>query len=384
MLKTPIKIGIIGTGYNSRGLTRLLQHQADFIAAKVLTRRDLNHCSEFPRQDILTQSIHELIDHSDVIVECSGDALHAAEVTMAAFSSSLPVVTMNAIFQVTCGSYFAQRGLFSEAEGDQPGCLAVLAENAQNMGFKPLVYGNIKGFLNLNPKLEGMRYWSKKQGISLSMVTAATDGTKVQAEQTLVANGLNAAIVQDGLLGYPSEDLETDAARLADVAKNEGTAISDYLLHASEKARVFIVAEHDPLQQSSLDYLKLGTGPYYTLTQPIMLCNLEILKTVKRVLTLGTPLLNNGTSPTVSLAAIAKHDLAVGTPIKQGLGSFDIRGIAVKTINHPNHVPLGLLSDVYLTKAVQKDEILSFDHIDIKPSLALDAWLETRENTLPK
>ncbi len=374
-----IRLGIVGTGYISRGFNFFLSHRTDFIASRVLTRRPLNSCSEFPRQDLLTHSIEELIDHSDVIVECSGDPLHAAEVTQMAFAAGLPVVTMNAEFHVTCGSYYVDKGLLTEAEGDQPGCLAALAENARMMGFKPLVYGNVKGFSDLNPSLENMQFWSKKQGISLSMVTAATDGTKLQAEQVLVANGLGATIAQQGLLGYSSGSLEQDAQQLAEVATQKGKAISDYIIHASEQTRVFIVATHDQQQQASLEYLKLGSGPFYTLSQNRVLCHLEILKTVERVVSLGTPLLNNSSLPSVSLAAVAKQDLPAGTAIEHGIGSFDVRGIAVNISDHPDHVPVGLLSNIVLTKALEKGQILEFSHIDIQPSLALTAWLETKQ-----
>ena len=68
------------------------------------------------------------------------------------------------------------------------------------MGFHPVVYGNIKGFLNKNPKKEEMEYWSKRNGISLGMTTSFTDGTKVHIEQALVANGLGADILDRDLL----------------------------------------------------------------------------------------------------------------------------------------------------------------------------------------
>ena len=49
---------------------------------------------------------------------------------------------------------FVERGLLSEAEGDQPGCLAALAEDAVATGFQPLVYCNMKAFLNRDPNPE--------------------------------------------------------------------------------------------------------------------------------------------------------------------------------------------------------------------------------------
>ncbi|NTV46259.1 MAG: NAD(P)-dependent oxidoreductase [Chlorobiales bacterium] len=377
-----IKIGIVGTGFISKGFNIFLETQSGFVASKVLTRRKIETCTEFPRRELLTNSLQELIDHSDVIVECSGDPLHAAVVTEAAFDASLPVVTLNSEFHITCGTYFLDKGLLTESEGDQPGCLAALTENAVSMGFKPLVFGNVKGYHNLEPTPEDMRYWSQKQGISLQMVTAATDGSKLQVEQTLVANGLDADIACEGLLGFPSGDLNVEALRLAEAAKQKGKAITDYIILPGSRTRVFLVAEHDPRQKESLDYLKFGSGPYYVLTQNTMLCHLEVLKTVKRVLTQKTPLLNNSKSPRISVAAVAKRDLLPGEQITHGCGSFEVRGIAVKIADHPNHVPIGLLSSVVITNPVEKGEILCFDHVEVPPSLALKAWQHTKELVL--
>ncbi|NTW49821.1 MAG: NAD(P)-dependent oxidoreductase [Chlorobiales bacterium] len=377
-----IKIGIVGTGFISRGFNIFLETQSGFVASKALTHRKIETCTDFPRRELLTNSLQELIDHSDVIVECSGDPLHAAVVTEAAFAASLPVVTLNSEFHITCGSYFLDKGLLTESEGDQPGCLAALTEDAVEMGFKPLVFGNVKGYHNLEPKPEDMRYWSEKQGISLQMVTAATDGSKLQVEQTLVANGLGADIACEGLLGFPSEDLSTDALRLAEAAKQKGGPISDYIILAGSRTRVFLVAEHDPRQKEALEYLKFGTGPFYVLTQNTMLCHLEVLKTVKRVLNQKTPLLNNGKLPRISVAAIAKRDLLPGEQITHGCGSFEVRGIAVKIADHPNHIPIGLLSNATVTKRIEKGELLCFDQVEISPSLALKGWLQTKENVL--
>lgn len=68
---------------------------------------------------------------------------------------------------------------------------AALDIELRAMGFTPIADRNVKRFLNLNPTREEMDYWSRRQGISLERVTEFTDGSKVQIEQTLVANGLS-------------------------------------------------------------------------------------------------------------------------------------------------------------------------------------------------
>ena len=142
------KIGVSGTGMIARGFVRLIKkHYPDMEISRVLTRRPLSTMADFPLADVLTNSLDELIDHSDLIVECSGDVFHGTSVIERAFEAGLQVVTVNAELQVTTGSYLAGRGFLTEAEGDQPGSLAALHEDALQMGFQPLVYGNKKDIL---------------------------------------------------------------------------------------------------------------------------------------------------------------------------------------------------------------------------------------------
>src|SRR5690625_3161712 len=224
------RIGVAGTGLIGKGLALEIEKQSNYTLSKVLTRRDIRTMSDYPFQETLTNSVDDFLENCDVIVECSGDVIYGTEVIDKAITASIPVITMNAELQVTTGSYFAKRGFITEAEGDQPGCLASLHENVVQMGFKPLVYGNIKGFLNLDPTVEDMQYWSKRNGLRMDMTTSFTDGTKVQIEQTLVANGLDAGIAVDGLLAPSSDNLNETGAELPDEAKRLGYRIVEYVL----------------------------------------------------------------------------------------------------------------------------------------------------------
>ena len=371
------RIGVIGSGFVSKGFVMASDTQKDMAITKILTRTRIEERTDFPKQNMLTNSIDELINHSDIVVECSGDVIYATEIISRVMSEAIPVITMDSELQVTTGSYFAKLGFITEAEGDQPGSLAALHENVVQMGFKPLVYGNIKSFLNLTPKLSDMKYWARKQHISLDKVTSFTDGSKLQIEQALVANGLDAGIAVPGLIGIATDDLESGATILAKRAKEIGYPISDYLLSPKLPAGVFIVAEHEEHQKDYLKYYKLGDGPFYVLLQAYHLCHLEIAKTIRRVINGGGILINNGRNPTISVAAIAKKRLNPGEKIKKGIGSFAVRGSAVRMAENRGHLPIGLLYNAVITKRVKAGEILSFDDVEIPDSLALRAWQET-------
>ena len=376
------KISVIGSGFIATGLVKLLKDHPVHTLEKILTRSDIQKRDDFPLGQYLTNDLDDLIKNSDLIVECSGDAIYAADSVKRIFDAGIPVVTMNSEFHVTVGSYFVDKGLVTEAEGDQPGVLAMLHEEVTTMGFKPLAYSNIKGFLNHNPSLEDMTYWGNRSGISLDMVTSFTDGTKVQIEQTLVANGLGATIAQDDLLGPAYDDTLEGGIVLGEKAKEIGSPISDYLISPTLRPGVFIVAEHNENQHAALRYYKMGDGPYYVLDRPYHLCHFEIIRTIERVLNGGGVLLNNSDKPTISVTTIAKRDLKPGDTIEKGIGSFDVRGIAVKIKEHKGHMPIGLMKNAVIKRPVAAGAELTFDDVEIPDSLALEAWKSIEKKVL--
>lgn len=380
------KIGISGTGFVARGLMYSLKYHPQLELVGVLTRRDINSLKDVPAEKkIITNNINKLIKSCDLVVECTGDAIHATVTVEAILEAGLPVVTMNPELQITTGTYLAQKGTLIEAEGDQPGTIAALDAEVKSMGFKPIVYGNIKRYLNLNPTREEMEYWSNRQGISMDQVTAFTDGSKVQIEQALIANGLGATIANRGLLGIPCKDLEDGAQRLGEVADEIKKPISDYVLCATAPAGVFIVAKHDKEQKPYLEYLKLGPGPNYVLLKPYHLVHSEIPKTIMKVLTGDKSYqFNNGQNPTAQVVAITKRKIEAGETVKRGLGSFDIRGEAVKIENYLDCVPITLMQDAKFVKTVEEGQIIKFSDVELPKTRALEIWQQILSDIVQK
>ena len=376
--ESEVKIGIVGTGFIARGLSYSLSRDESLHLSRVLTRRKTKSVRDLALGNgRVTNSTKELIDNSDLVVECSGDAVYGTKVLSEVMDAGIPVVTMNSELQITSGSWLSKKGLITEAEGDQPGSIAALYKDVLAMGFEPLVLGNIKGFLKHNPTEDEMKHWAGINGISLEQVTSFTDGTKIQVEQTVVANGLGAQIVQRGLIGVECTNYQDGARILAQKADSLGIVISDYVLSPGSPAGVFVTAKHDLEQASYLKYYKLGDGPYYVLTRPFHLCHLEISKTIRRVLRGEGVLLNNSENPRISVATVAKRKLMPGEIVKRGVGSFVVRGEAVEIAENPQHVPIGLVFDVVLKRKVESGQIITFDDVEIPESQALVAWQET-------
>lgn len=371
----PARIGVVGTGFAAHGFIRALARERDLALARVLTRRPRASWPALPFADALTDDPAALIASSDLVVECSGDVIHATAVLEAVQSAGLPIVTMDAELQVTTGSWFAARGVCTEAHGDQPGCLAALREEAVAMGFRPLVYGNIKSFLDPDPARAEMERWAARQGLSLAQTVSFTDGTKLQFEMALVANGLGARLAKPGMIGARDPDLAAGARLLAAAAGRAGGPIADYALYAGSPPGVFVVATRDDDgDRQALRNMRLGDGPHYLLVRPYHLCHLEIPRTVRRVLGGGGPLLDNGARPRFGVVAIAKVPLEPGRAIERGIGSFDVRGEARALDGARGLVPLGLLAGARLRRAVAPGQPLAFDDVELPPSRALELW----------
>ncbi len=376
------RIGLVGTGVIATGLYHTINNSEDFIVSRSLTRRSIDSITKFPRE-ILTNSPEELIEHSDIVFECSGDVLHAADVILMAVTSGKKVVTMNAEFHVTAGTYFAKHGHYiTEADGDQPSCLARLKIELEGMGFEPVAYVNLKGYLDPNPSLERMKYYAEMQQLSLYQNISFTDGTKLQIEQALVANGLGAAIVKNGMMGSTVNTL-SDLDYMVSASEKVGQPISEYVLCEGSPPGILIVAKNSVADRMpgyrAFSRLKTTGGSAYVLVRPYHLVFLEAVNTLRKIIQGEPVLLNNSASPTVTVGAVTKRKITAGEIIERGAGGFDTRGMAVNIKENKDVIPICLLANTRVKRNLEPEQLIRFEDVEVAPSNALQFYLDSIE-----
>jgi predicted homoserine dehydrogenase-like protein len=380
MIDPPIRIGLSGTGFVARKVFAALAMTPDLVVTGVLTRRAPALSTDAFPEDILTNSADRLAERADIVFECSGDPIHAAEVLATAGAAGARLVTLSAETQITIGSALLARGhSITEAHGDQPGALAALDREAREMHFRPLAYVNFKGFYDPDPTPANMEYWARRQKTTIRAVTSYTDGTKLQAEQVLVANGLGARIARQGMIGGEAPDL-ADLDHLAEAARALGAPISDYVVHRGVKG-VLILAEN-PVADLDPDFsvfaaLRTRKGRAYRLLKPYYLVYAEIAKTLRAVAAGAPPLVTNSLDPVATLVAVAKRPLPAGTAIETALGGFLLRGEAAEIAACPEAVPITLLDGARLLRPLAAGEVVTWTDVEPRDSLALALWRET-------
>ena len=207
------------------------------------------------------------------------------------------------------------------------------------------------------------------------MVTSFADGTKISFEQALVANATGMTIHKRGMLGRDFTGHVDELTKMYDVEELEkiGGAV-DYVVGAKPGPGVYVLATHDdPRQKHYLNYYKLGEGPLYSFYTPYHLCHLEVPTTCARAALFHDAAIKPLSAPVVEVIATAKIDLKAGQ-ILDGLGGYHTYGQAERSdiTARERLLPMGLAIDCKLRRDVPKDQVLSYDDVELPKGRLVD------------
>lgn len=319
--KTP-SVCIIGNGWWGRGLKRMLRRHNYNITT---------FTSKTPLSSLLNVKC-------DLVFECTGDPNVCVDVAELCLKAKKNLMTVNSEFDCHWGFYYdklfqSQNLVYCGCAGDQPGCIYELASKLEVMGFSVVVAGSCKGFIDKHQTPAGVLKWVR-DGHNINKVCSFADGTKINIEAAVMCNTLDLVPDIRGMHGLNCTKDELLQA-FPRVINTEG--VVDYTMGVkgiNQEAGVFIIAKLNsktPSFTSDLEYLKLGTGPYYLFFRDYHLCYFEAAESVIKLVQLGIPYFRN-LFLNADVCAIAKRNIKKGQLIG-GIGSTDIYG-EVDTVNN--------------------------------------------------
>lgn len=416
----PIRIGLVGAGFMARGIALQVALSVPGMRVAAIANRHLDGAlrayaeagaHEVQAVDSLPALERAISRHQpavtedalllcqaqgiDAIVEVTGTIEHAAHVTLQAIAHGKHVVLMNAELDGTLGPILkthADRAgvVLTSADGDQPGVMMNLYRFVKGLGVKPVLCGNIKGLHDPYRNPTTQEGFARQWGQNPQMVTSFADGTKISFENAIVANGTGMRVAKRGMHGptvapgtpiqevgalYPLEDLI------------EGPGIVDYVVGAMPGPGVYVLGTHShPRQQHYLKLYKMGEGPLYCFYTPYHLCHFEVPNTVARAVLFGDATLAPLDAPRVEVLATAKRDLRAGEVI-DGLGGYLTYGLAdnAPIARAQNLLPIGLAEGCRLKRDIARDEVLSFDDVELPPGRLADRlWQEQMNQFFPQ
>ncbi|MGF1642168.1 MAG: SAF domain-containing protein [Thiotrichales bacterium] len=76
------------------------------------------------------------------------------------------------------------------------------------------------------------------------------------------------------------------------------------------------------------------------------------------------------------MAAIAKRELKKGEHLPYAIGSFAVRGEAIRVESCRDHVPIGILENAVIKQSLEPGQIVTWDDVELPESLALNICRE--------
>ncbi len=405
----PIKVGVIGAGEMAKGLINQITRHTPGMKVVATYNRSLERpkeiykiagissyeivetISEFQRAidsktPIITQNIDLLIKGKgiDILVDITGSIEFSAKLTIDAINNKKDILSFNAELDATLGpilKYKADKAgvKYSVAEGDQPGVTLNLYRFVKQMGFNPLVCGNIKGMLDEYRTPSTQESFAKQWGMSPIMATNFADGTKVSCEQACIANATGMKVAKRGMLGYKSKEHVDNLTNLYDIEELKKLGgIVDFVIGAKPGPGVFVYAtSDDPLSIKYLDYGKLGKGPLYSFYIPYHLLFFEIPISIARMVDFNDTIVAAKAGPVVEVITIAKTDLKKGDIIDD-IGGYKTYGICENSDISRNEdlLPIGLAEGCKILRDIPKDQEITFDDVELPEGRLCDTLWE--------
>jgi predicted homoserine dehydrogenase-like protein len=391
----PLRLGIVGSGYMARGIVGQVLAGMPGLRIGGLAARNLEAAtailSEYgmdaapaareaevagalrERRPFVT-SDHALICSAigvDVIVETTGEVEFGAGVVLDAIQNRKHVVLVNAELDATVGPIlktYAERAgvVLTNTDGDEPGVAMNLLRYVRSIGLRPVLTGNIKGFIDPYRTPETQAAFAESVGQRPKMITSFADGTKLAMETTIVANAAGFGVARRGMNGWRCSHVR----EVLDLVSREDFAdggLVDYVLGAEPGSGAFVVGlSEEAVRRQYLRYFKMGDGPLYLFYTPWHLPQAEAPLTAARAALFHDASVTPLSGPKCDVVAMAKRDLSTGETL-DGIGGFTCFGTVenIAESRRGSLLPMGLSEGCTLVRDVERETALTYDDVEL-------------------
>lgn len=406
--RRPIRVGMVGAGATGRAIALQLATPVPGIRLVAIANRTIEHgerafkeagIAKWQRvgsvreaESAIDRGIPVLTDdplvlaacHSvDLIVEVTGTIEAAATLALAAFKHGKHVVLVNAELDSLLGPLLKAKAdeagvVVTHTDGDEPGVAMTLLRYLRSLGLSPVAAGNIKGMVDHYRTPDTQRAFAERNDQNVKKVTSFADATKLSMEATVLANATGFHVGRRGMFG-PSCSYVREIAQLLPADQMLATGLVDYALGAAPHTGAFVIVhEETPLKKVQLAYYKIGDGPFYVFYTPFHLPHIQIASTIGRAVIHHDRTVAPIGGPVCEVLTVAKRDLKAGE-LLDGVGGFCTYGLIDNAAAARAQValPIGLSDGCVLRRNISKDDVLSFDDVDLPASgLVESLWRE--------
>lgn len=392
----PVRAALVGAGYMGRGIALQILTAMPGIRLVAICNRDVAKAERAYRdagvdhvvrvssvaqlESAMAAGHYAVTDDPDVlcqaglveaVIESTGEVEHGCRVAFEAIRNGKHVILMNAEVDASVGPILkvhADRAgvVYTYTDGDEPGVAMNLFRFVDSMGYKPVLMGQIKGFLNRYRNPETQREFAEKHQQKAAMVASFADGSKLAIESAIMGNATGLVPGVRGMQGHTCAHVKD----LLNHYKPEDFAAGgniDFVLGAEPHTGAFVMGYNDhPIKKKYMSYFKFGEGPLYMFYTPYHLPHMQLPHTVARAVLFKDPTLAPLGAPICDTVAVAKRDLKAGERL-DGMGGFTCYGMVDSYVNcrRNDDLPIALSGDCVLKRDVAKDAAISYRDVTL-------------------
>lgn len=380
----PIRVTVVGAGASGISIVRQIAQTPGMRVALVVTRSP-ERAKE--AQDACGNTC-KVVNHpedirrirTDIVVEATGDVEIGTAATLAALMSGQPVLSYSSETDALLGYYFStlakERGLtYGCADGDQPGVILRLMDEAIIRNFDIRGIFNCKTFLDRSANPDSVAQWVGRYNSS-RMTTSFTDGTKLNLEMNVVANATGFMPLKRGMTGIKT----TLATAADDIIEQIGERswFVDYTLEGDFQGGVFLLCKDKSAHDSGmLNYFKMGgKGPWRIFYRPYHMGPVEVPLSIAEAIFF--PRLPSYTKGVVArTVAVAKKPMLAGT-LLDGIGGYCLYGQIATEYDSKELLPISLAHNARLLNDVSIGEVIHLAYVDLYKGNAYSAFLKSQ------
>jgi predicted homoserine dehydrogenase-like protein len=392
----PVRVALVGAGYMGRGIALQILTAMPGIRLVAVCNRNLAKAEQAYRdagvEDFTSVSTpmqleqamaggrYAITDDPEVVckagpieavIEATGEVEFGCRVAMQAIQQGKHIILMNAEVDASVGPILkvhADRAgvVYTYTDGDEPGVAMNLYRFVDSMGYKPVLMGQIKGFLNRYRNPETQRDFAQKHGQKAAMVASFADGSKLAIESAIMGNGTGMVPGVRGMRGHEMPHVRDLLHKYTPDDFTTGGQV-DFALGAEPHTGAFVMAYNDhPIKRKYMTYFKFGEGPLYLFYTPYHLPHMQLPHTVARAVLFKDPTLTPIGAPVCDTVSVAKRDLKAGERL-DGMGGFTCYGLVDSYVNcrRNDDLPIALSLDCVLKRDVPKDQPISYRDVTL-------------------
>jgi predicted homoserine dehydrogenase-like protein len=408
----PVRIALVGAGYIARGIVAhaMLIHgvalvaisnrtigKAEAILEELGRTRPIRARSPEDLDEAIARGKCAVVDDPgvicraegiDVVIEATGEMEFGAGTAIDAITHRKHVVLVNAELDSTVGPVLKAKAdeagvVVTNTDGDEPGVTMNLLRYVKMIGLRPVLTGNIKGFLDRHRNPDTQRAFAETVGQDAKKVASYADGSKLSMEMAIVANAAGFRVACRGMKGYRCGHVTEVLRDVQEGPQVEG--IVDFALAAEPESGAFVIGHSsDPTVRRYLRHFKMGGGPLYLFYAPWHLPQAEAPLTAARAALFGDAAVAPLAGPRCEVIAVAKRDLRAGD-VLDGSGGFTCYGSIdnVDVSRRERLLPMGLSEGGIMTADVATDQPITYDDVELPARPLVDRLRREQDALFP-